>query len=605
MKYFPALRLIKIFFFTFISFASVIAQQSRIELKLAEQFSRTGDYESALLLYNKHYSNGDRSVTVINGVNRCLKELNLTEQRISFLKEVSVDSPMLFNYKIDLGSAYHTNDQFDLALKIWQEVYSVKPADIMRYRLVAQAMTNERLFSEAIAVYEEAKDKIKNQETINLDIANLYRAQLDYENATYHLLEYFRAFKKRDNYVQSQLIHMAKDDDAADRIIGTIVDYNTFNDPDLNELLSNLYIRKKDYNHALKIILEIEKKNNDDKFVYLNRFAREAEKDKAFDYAIIAYEFILKNTSSNSVPTIEIKLADACYHSAINLSKSGDKTLADKLIIKAHALLQSLIENKTAQKYLAAEMMGDIHKLYFNDLDEALKNYLFIDIRAINKEEADRLYFKIADIHILKNQLPEASQQYKKVITPNYKSKALFNLAEIMYYKGEFSDAKEMLNTLLLQIGMGDTLANNSMERIFEIDMFLADSSAYAEYARATLLKRQNKYSEAAGKFNEIFLSRKITSYNAGMHAAKLYNQLNKEQEANIILEQLIDKYPDEEQIDYTYYLLGNNYRKKNDIVNALVLYQYILVHYPTSLYSELARTNARELNDRIKENLN
>ena len=52
-------------------------------------------------------------------------------------------------------------------------------------------------------------------------------------------------------------------------------------------------MRKKNYQKAFNIIVEIEEKTNNSQFVYLNRFANEAEKDKAFEYVIKSYEHIL------------------------------------------------------------------------------------------------------------------------------------------------------------------------------------------------------------------------------------------------------------------------------------------------------------------------
>ncbi len=605
MKYYPVLRQIKIVLFLFLILSPCFAQQSAIELKLAEQFTRTGDYESALQLYKKRYSGGDKSVKIINGLNQCLRELNYIDERISLLQEATILFPKSYNYQIDLGTSYHINEQFRLAMETWEKVYSFEPADVLRYRRVAQAMTNARLLNEAIEVYKEGLVKVKNQQTLNLDIGNLYRVQLDYENATFYLLEYYRKFKKRGGHVRSQLINMAKDDNAADRIISAIEDFNKENDPDLKELLSNLYIRKKDYDNALKIILEIDGTAKNNNFVYLDRFAKEADKDKAYNYVIKAYEYILSHNPAKSIPNIEIKLADAYYQLGIRQFKSGRQNRANKSVKKAQTLLQNLIEKKTAQKYLAAELLGDIQKTHFNDLDSSLSYYKQIKISAISKSNADRIYFKIADIHILKNQLNSALEQYKMVSSKNYKFNASFNIAELDYYNGQFSMAKEKYITLLSQIGMKDTLANNVMDRIFEIDVFSSDSSAYAEYTRANLFKRQKKYSEAAGKFQEIFNTRSITSYYAGINAAQIYIQLNKEVEAKTLLLQLIENYPDEEQIDHVYFLLANSYRKEKDLSNALTLYEEILVRFPTSLYSESARSYARQISAQIKENLN
>jgi tetratricopeptide (TPR) repeat protein len=605
MRYYHVSLPIKFFLACLTLLSAVYAQQNNPEIRLAENLLRSQNYESALIIFQKHYKAGSKSVNVINGINRCLEELNLNEERLSFLNDVTVKLPSAFNYNVDLGVAYFMNNQLSKAMDTWQQVLNHQPPEIMRYRLVGQAMIRVRLLEEAIDVYKRAMIKIKGQETLNLEIANLYRIQLDYEKATDHYLHYFLSYKNQGNYVRSMLINMAADKETTDKIIKRIEISPAKTNPDIREILANLYMRNKDYAHALKIILSIEENAAKKQFNYLNNFALEAEKDKEYSYAILAYDNLIKLSSGQESAEAEYKLANAHFGLGLELNKSNEKVKSETNVNQALLILNKIMENNLSAKFKAAELSGDIYKEYYNDLDKALEKYNQAALPGTNAVSYDRLRLKIAEIHILKNDLQNAVNQFKNVRSNVYKNFADYNLAEINYFRAQFSNAKKDYQNLIMKVGMKDTLANNAMDRIFEIDLFSQDSLNYAKYARAALLKRQNKFSEAAKNFSGLYHNTNITSFSSALKAVELYNQLDKIIESNIILEELIEKYEDEDQIDYVYFLLAANYQKSGNYGSALTLYQEILIRFPSSFYVEEARNNAREINNLLKENLN
>jgi tetratricopeptide (TPR) repeat protein len=589
-----------------ISFSSFGFAQQTPELKLAERFLRSHEYENALNIFQKYYSNGNFDHTIINGISSCLAELGRTEELIIFLRNVTKKVPEVFSYSIELGRAYFLNDQPDSAMKVWKNVYSVEPPHLMRHRMVAQTMTSLRLFDEAIDVYLRALKLIPDQDAIQLDIATLYKAQLNYEKASEHYLKYYQKFKKQQNYVRSLLINMANDEEAADRIIVAILNFNDNNDPDLNEILANLYMRKKDYKKAFEIIKEIQSSLNDGgNLTYIQRFANEAAKDKSYEYVIKAYEYALDKVDQRLTTPVKLNLAEAYYNFALELFEKSNKDKADTEINKSLTILKELQKTNSQEKYSAYELCADIYKNQFNDLDQALENYNQINLSKISSVDVDQVRLKIADTHFLKNNLLDAEKLYKQVKSKKFYSLAQFKLAELKYFKAEFTESKNIYNLLISQIGMSDSLANNAMERKFQIDQFLGDSINFAKFSEASMLKNQKKYSEAAKKFRELYFGKNITSFSAGMESVLLYNRINKIDESNQILEDIIQSYPGEDNTDYAYFLLANNYKLEKKLENALTTYQELLFRFPTSFYTEQARENARQINTLLQNKIN
>ncbi len=571
------------------------------EIKLAENMLRSKNYEAALLIFKKHYKNGNNSPRVINGISRSFQGLNKFPEMIAFLNKAIKSHPQNFNYQIDLGRAYFLNKQEDLARETWQKVYQAEPPNLMRYRLTAQAMTNLRLFDEAIDVYKRIIKKLPNQDAVHLNIGTLYKYQLNYEKATEHYVIYLRKFKKQHNYVRSMLIAMAKDNDATGRIINALILLNEDNDPAVNELLANLFIRKKDYAQAFEIILEIEKKNPDGTFAYLERFAREAKKDQVFSYMIKAYEYMLERSKKPILANIEYKLAQAYREQGNAFFKDQEFKAADKSIRKALGILKRLYDKSTHEKQRAAEAIADIYKNHFGDFDRANTFYQKIELQKIGLNNADRVRLKMADIALLKNNLQRANKIYTQIKSKKYISLATFNRAEILYFSGQFNKAKNNYTQLLATIGMKDTLTNNALARTFELDEFAVDSLAFAKFTHAALLKKQQKYSEAAKQFRAIYQAKNKLSLKAGMEAVKLYTKFEKEQEAVRLLEGIIKEFP-EEETDRAYFMLAARYKKKNDLAKAMALYQDLMIRFPTSFYVEEARKNARAINTSLQE---
>ena len=108
-------------------------------------------------------------------------------------------------------------------------------------------MIKLRLFDEAIDIYTKAMSELKDQNTMYLDIATLYKARLNYEMATQNYLNYYKIFNKKYNYIQSLILSLTKDDEATERVITAISNFlkEEGMDPKIKELQAGLYIKKK------------------------------------------------------------------------------------------------------------------------------------------------------------------------------------------------------------------------------------------------------------------------------------------------------------------------------------------------------------------------
>lgn len=595
MKLFQTLFLFSII--VLLSFITATAQTPR-ELKIANTLSQSGEHETALEIYMRLYRSGIHTLPVINGIQKAYENLGQYEELIAFLEEVLQRQPANFNYRIDMGKAYYRIGETEKALEIWKEVYREKPPHLMRYRLVASAMVQVRLFDEAINVYQQAMQDLKNQETMYLDIGTLYRAQLNYEKAVSNYLLYYLHHKKKLNYVRSLILGMTKDDEATDRILAALTEFieQKGSDPELRELQAGLYIKKKDFDSAYAIYSSLDKPQSNHQF--LLRFADEAERNHAYEFAVKALEQV-KNSLKEKIrlKPLELDLARNYY-------KLGVRDEMESYVKKALSLLAGIENTPTGKNayYQSMELTGDIYRHYYQDYDRAIQAFSVILEKRSSGIISERIRLKLGRCHFMKNNLEQAAGYYGEVSRGGEKNLARYYLAQLHYFKGRFSRAEKQFQSLLGQINMTDSLANNILDYVFQISQHGQDSLLLAQFAEAERLQEQHKYSEAAKKYGTLVEAGNPLGLQAGIRSARLYIHLQELEQARDMLTDLLVYFEEEPQLDEVIFLLAGVCRDLDEKNLALDYYQQLLAGYPESFFLEEARDQARAITAQLNQ---
>ncbi len=572
-------------------------------VKLAERLMRAGQYASALSTLQSLYREGQLTPKVINNISRCYQELNLYDERIAFLEDVVRRKPGVYGYRITLGTAWFLKHDKERALNIWRQVLQQGRKDVMRYRLVAQAMYSVRLLDGAIDVYQQALRAFPKQTTFLMDIANLYRAQLNYEQAARYYLAYLQKKPGQYSYVRSMMLNMARDGEQTGRLIKVIREEGNGHDPRIQELLAYMYMRAGDFESALDIVRRIESQTKEKPvFTYLNRFINEAERSKAWPYAIRGYELMLERTRGARAAAPTYQLARLHYAYARSL-RAETPEKAREHVEQALRLLETLMAGKSHQEVQAALLAGDIHKDYYNDLDEALKYYTRFPVNTTGRGSEDALRLKLADVYLLKNDLKAALSFYSSVTSDRYKPFGLWQQAEIAFYEGRFKQAQKQYRSLLGQTGLSDSLSNNILERLFLLNTLSRDSLVLSQYAQADLLRRQKKESEAARAFALVAATTGPLSRMAATAAIGLYRRLKKYDAAIATAHAWLENNKTDEKADEIFFLLAGLYQKKNEPGRALAVFEIILEKFPYSFYTDDARRQAREISESLNAN--
>lgn len=576
--------------------SSLSAQELEIELRKARNFAANGLYEEALLLYKEHYSKGNRSPLVVNGMNQAYKELKRYNEWISFLKNVVPSQPKNYNLKIILGEAYYLTEQKEQAFITWKEVYNTPKPEIMRFRLTAQKMIRLRLLTEAIAVYEHALKAIPSQTVLNLDIARLNKALFNYEQATHYFFNYVLTRPKQKNYVRGQLMAMGKEEEITKRIIKAVNAFNDKDNPLIKELAAYLHMRLKQYDRAWEIVIELEQRFGAGKFPYLTNFAKEAQKDKAFNWVVKSYTHMLGFNNAVKAASTKLKLAQTWYDWAKEgptLNKAED---SEARLQKALDLLNGLISENSHVKDAAAELSADIYSTHLKKHSEALRFLEIVALKRISANSADRVRLKKAELLLILGEFVKAENLFSVIKTHNLKSQAMYSKALLYYYNGKFKNASAGFNALVKQFGYRDTLANNALEFILEIEQFSKDSLTYSTYTQAALLQHQQKTEQAIEFYKKLCVNEGALSEKACFKLLKIYKQYGEKQKALTLLKEYVEVGGKRDNADYAQFMLAGLYNELGQRKKALQHYQTLIMYYPNSFYIDDAREKAREL---------
>ncbi len=569
--------------------------QTDVRLRLAQSYERAGNYEPALEIYLDYYHNGNRAFGIVHGIQKAYLNLHRYPELVHFLQDLNHRFPSNLSYKIELGRAYYLNQQKDKALQQWRKTVAEQPSNITAYRFTGRVMTELRLLDEAADLYLQAIKTVKKQGSLYRDIANIRRAQLDYGRATKNLLLWYRSDRKQKSYVHSQLTAMAKDEEAAVKILKAVQSFAAAypRDSGLSEFEALMHIRLKQFAQALEIYKKLKSIN------LLLQFAREAVLGKAFSFAIEAYRLALvPNQQPRRKNEIRYYLAKTYYAQAIWLRQQEKTDLSQDALRQAEKILTegAAQKNDFRTRQYSLELEGDIHSQFLYDPQKALSFYQRALTTVRGNSANDRIRLKVAEIYLRRNYLSKALGQYKLISSRQYGTVALFCSAKISYFQGRFSAALEQLTKLQNKLSVRDTLFNNVLKQRQFIEQFRSDSLHLNRFAAAELLERQQQFASAAKALEQLYRDGGNLAEEAGLRAAQLFDRLHDLNKSALLLKQMTEQFPEGQQADRVLFLLAAVKEKQNQPKEALALYMRIITHFPDSFQIDQARENARRL---------
>jgi tetratricopeptide (TPR) repeat protein len=595
-------------------------QDVDIKFKLAQSHERAGNYEAAVKLYEELFSKDSSNVILFEALKRTYLQLKRNDDAIALIERRLSFAPQDVGLLAQLGSIYLRISDEPKAVSAWERAIAVDPQNETVYRIVASAMIESRAFERAIETYKRGREANNNPSLFTSDLAYLYGILLNYAEATREYLSLLRESPSQLGYVQSRLVSFTSRPEGLSSVRRVVeqASRTDANNTTLLYLLSWVYMEGKQYDKAFDVIKRIDHLTNAGGREIFN-FAERALKDKVDTIAIDAYQTIIKQYPSfPQISQAKFGYARAledvhCAPETLRLfgikeSFSGERpaTESEPVLNGVIAAYQRVISEHPYTEIAARSLLriAYLHYQRFFNLDAAQQqihtivqkygNFIPVVIEA-------KIF--LSEILIASNNLDAAEKLLQELSSARFVSldqlqTIAFRSAEVAYFRGNFQDAIERLNNLTKQLTTD--IANDAIDlQIFLQENMAHDEKSLKEFARAELLHRQRKLSEALLLLSTILQSSSSSSLKeyASMRMGDIYAQMKRYDDAIASYESLAQSFPESVLLDRMLMNIGHIYQTGlHDKAKAIAAYQKILETYPQSLYVNEARKRIREL---------
>ncbi len=584
----------------------LLLAQPAADEQLAAQYFQLGDYEKAILYYEKlhrkqptnfYYEQLYKSYVE-------LKDFDSAEKLVKDQMRRANGDPGPI---IDMGKLYLLAGEVDKANKEFDKALKQMRGDQSSVRQIANAFINADQLDRALAAYERGGKMLPEGQSFNYEIAGLYGAKGDIP----HMISaYMDLLVVNEGYIQAVQNALSRSldfsvADARSEILRTELLRRIQRDPQRTifpEMLIWMYIQQKDMTAAF-----VQSKAMDKRFdeggVRLMDLARIALANKDHATAFKCYEYVL-SLGRNDANYIQARIG-AVRTRYDELTQQPEPVIADlqDLDQRAGHTLTELGLGPTTMDLLRDR--AHLKAYYLNDAagaEQLLEEG--IATPTIDPKTKAQLKLDLGDIHLLAGDIWEASLRYSQVDL-DYKydimgHEARLRNAKVSFYSGDFLWAQGQLE--VLKASTSKLIANDAMELSLRItDNLGLDSNSVplSYFARAELLRFQHRYDESLAVLDT--LDAEFPAHSLGddilYERYRIAYSRHRYADAAVQLEKLLELYPLDILVDNAMLDLGTLYEDRlKDVEKAKALYQRLLFEQTGSIFVPEARERFRRL---------
>ena len=585
-----------IFLISYLSLATFAWAQEDF---LAKQYFADGDFEKAVVFYEKLVEKNPRRTEYAQDLVACYQQLERYEDAGEFLKERLKDRNPYPTLLIDLGYNHALQEQPEMAQTYYNQALDIIPKNPNYGYAIGLQFQKYSLLDMAINAFEKSM-QLNPALDFNFQLARIYGEQGNIEAMYNSYLNLVMDGKTSKSNILRSIDDFVSEnpEDTNNILLKKVLLERAQKNPDIvwNELLSWLFVQQNQYSSAFRQEKAIFKRINGSSTVRLENLGDNTLEAEDNETAKEIFSYIIDNTNNEitkldaELNLLDIELIDASKGQLESIQKKYDQ-LIDIYGYKSQTLqLQVAYANfltfKKNEPQPAEKLLKNSLELPLSDRGTAYLKLALGDILVYDKKFNEALIYFSQIQQKLKNDVLGQDARYK--------------VAQTSFYKGDFDWALTQLK--VLRSSTSQLIANDAMQLSLLIsDNSLEDSTqtALKKYARADFLSYQNKTDDAITALNDILENHKGEKIEdeALLKQAELYESQKKYDEALLNYQKIITFYGNGILADDAYYALGELYRKVyKDTAKAKEQYEKIIYNYQDSYYFPQARKNFRIL---------
>ncbi|MGB5378352.1 tetratricopeptide repeat protein [Muriicola sp.] len=566
---------------------------------LAKQYFNDGEYEKALVFYEKLVDQNPRRMDFAENMIRCYQQLEYYEKAERFLMGRLESGNAFPTIYIELGYNYRLQENTQQATEYYKKALEAIEKNPNYGYGIGVGFQRFSLLDFALQAFERAME-LNPELDYNFQIAQIYGEQGNIEKMFEAYLQLLDNGRSTLGNVLGKIGDFITEDadNENNRILKKVVLQKAQKDPDVlwNEMLSWLYAQQKQYNFAFTQEKAIYRRAEGSTFERMEALGNTSLENDAVDIAQQVFEYIVKNSSE-----IVTRLNAQLHLLDIELLRAEEKDF-DRIDTSYQELMNTYgYQVPTLQLQVAYANFLTFKRSESEKAILILKKSLELPLAKYGEA-----YIKMAlgDILVFDQKFNEAliyfSQIQKSLKNDVLGQEARFKVAQTSFYKGDFDWAITQLK--VLRGSTSQLIANDAMQLSLLIsDNSLEDSTqtALKKFARADLLAYQNKNQEAIAELEEILQQHKGEKIEdeALLRQAQLLEASNNLEAALFNYTKIVEFFGDDILADDAHFAMAELYRTKlNNPEKAKYHYERILYNFQDSYYFPQARKNFRIL---------
>lgn len=588
-------------------FARGTFAQPGTDEQLAAQYMQQGDYERAILYYDKLYKKQPSTFYYeqLYKSYTSLKRYDEAEKLVKDQMRRQKDDP---RYLVDLGSLYKLEGDGDKATQQFEKALKNMKADANSVRQLAAAFTKNNELDMALAAYEKGQRMLKSQDVnFNYEIAGIHAAKGDINAMVTSYMDLMEANPSYLQHVQNALgryIDFAAKDQRSD-IVRTELLRRIQKDPQnalFQEMLIWMYLQQKDLTSAFVQCKAMDKRFNEggQRLMDLGDIA---VTNKDWPTATKCYEYVIALGGGGA----NYAAARMGLVNAMDANVTGQSDPPKEQLDALEKQYRTAITELGIQPNTIGLLKGlaRVQAYYLNDAPGAITTLeQAIGTNGLDPQEQARLKLALGDVYVLQGDIWDASLLYSQVDL-DFKQDVLghearLRNAKVSFYAGDFMWAKGQLD--VLKASTSKLIANDAMELSLLITDNLAEDSnttPLSMFARAQLLTFQHRYDDALHTLDSINTQFPMHSLGDDILYERYRIAYARHQytEAAGYLEKVLEQYPNDILVDNALLDLGKLYENElNDKAKAMEWYQKLLFEQSGSIFVPEARDHFRRL---------
>jgi tetratricopeptide (TPR) repeat protein len=483
--------------------------RGQVDPKLADYYFQNGELEKAASIYEKMYQQNAGDFYFERYI-ACLMDLSRFEECEKVLQKQIKKEPNKVIHYVHTGKLYDKQGQETKAAEQYKKAIDKLPADRFIVDNLASNFNSMARYDLSLLAYERGSVLLKNKNLFAFNLAELYHRKED----TPKMVEmYLNAVNENPAYlpsVEAMLLRYATSD-SEQMELQTQLYARIQDDPKATifpELLSWLFLQKKDYKNAFRQLKSVDRLNEEDGNRVFN-LALIADNDHDYDAAIDGYEYIITDKGKSSPFFIEAKRnLLSCKRKKLTEGYSFTKEELHLVEREYESFLDEVGRNNRTGSIVLE--LAELEAFYLQDLEKATKLLEnLIEFPMLDSKTNAQAKLALGDFYLIKGERWEATLLYSQV-DKAFKDDVMghdarFKNAKLSYYFGDFDWAKAQFN--VLKSSTSKLISNDAID----MDVFIMENTgmdstttAMAAYAQAELLVFQNKYAEAFVKLDSI-----------------------------------------------------------------------------------------------------